>query len=127
MSEARPMKSLVAVVTGGASGIGAAVVRKLVNDGGRVAIVDLNEQLGQALAHELGERTSFFKSSVLDEAALLVVGEQVAQKWGSANALVCCAGIPQVPKSVEQFPLPEWSRILESHATGTYAACRVFG
>jgi NAD(P)-dependent dehydrogenase (short-subunit alcohol dehydrogenase family) len=121
------MKSLVAVVTGGASGIGAAVARKLVNDGGRVAIVDLNERLGQALAQELGERTSFFKSSVLDEAALLAVGEQVAQKWGAANALVCCAGIPQVPKSVEQFPLQEWSRILESHATGTYAACRVFG
>jgi NAD(P)-dependent dehydrogenase (short-subunit alcohol dehydrogenase family) len=121
------MKSLVAVVTGGASGIGAAVARKLVNDGGRVAIVDLNEHLGQALAQELGERTSFFKSSVLDEAALLAIGEQVAQKWGSANALVCCAGIPQVPKSVEQFPLQEWSRILESHATGTYAACRVFG
>lgn len=121
------MKSLVAVVTGGASGIGAAVARKLVNDGGRVAIVDLNEPLGQALAQELGERTSFFKSSVLDEAALLAVGEQVSQKWGSANALVCCAGIPQVPKSVEQFPLQEWSRILESHATGTYAACRVFG
>jgi NAD(P)-dependent dehydrogenase (short-subunit alcohol dehydrogenase family) len=121
------MKSLIAVVTGGASGIGAAVARKLVNDGGRVAIVDLNEQLGRALAQELGECTSFFKSSVLDEAGLLAVGEQVAQKWGSANALVCCAGIPQVPKSVEQFPLQEWSRILESHATGTYAACRVFG
>jgi NAD(P)-dependent dehydrogenase (short-subunit alcohol dehydrogenase family) len=125
--EASSMKGNVAIVTGGASGIGAAVARKLVADGGRVAIVDLNEQLGDALAAELGERALFFKSSVLDEAALEAVGEQVAQKWVSANALVCCAGIPQVPKPVEQFSLQEWSRILESHATGTYAACRVFG
>jgi NAD(P)-dependent dehydrogenase (short-subunit alcohol dehydrogenase family) len=121
------MKSLVAIVTGGASGIGAAVARKLVADGGRVAVVDLNEQLGQALVHELGERTSFCKCSVLDEAALQAVGEQAAKNWGPVNALVCCAGIPQVPKPAEQFPLQEWSRILESHATGTYAACRVFG
>jgi NAD(P)-dependent dehydrogenase (short-subunit alcohol dehydrogenase family) len=121
------MKSVVAVVTGGASGIGAAVVRKIVADGGRVAVVDLNEALGNELVRELGQSASFSKASVLDETALQTVGDQVAEKWGSANALVCCAGIPQVPKPVERCSLQEWSRILESHATGTYAACRVFG
>ena len=121
------MNSLVAVVTGGASGIGAAVARKIVADGGCVAIVDLNEALGGELATELGSAALFVKASVLDETALHTVGDRVAQKWVSANALVCCAGIPQVPKPVEQFSLGEWSRILESHATGTYAACRVFG
>jgi NAD(P)-dependent dehydrogenase (short-subunit alcohol dehydrogenase family) len=121
------MKDLVAVVTGGASGIGAAVVRHIIAGGGRAAIVDLNDVMADALVKELGAGALAFKASVLDEPELESVNEEVGKRWGAANALVCCAGIPQVPKPIEQFSLQEWSRILDSHATGTYAACRVFG
>jgi NAD(P)-dependent dehydrogenase (short-subunit alcohol dehydrogenase family) len=121
------MSGLVALVTGGASGIGAAVVRQIVEDGGCAGIVDLNETLASSLVSELGSQVISFKGSVLNEADLGSAHDRIEQKFGAVNALVCCAGIPQVPKAVEDFGLEEWTRVLSSHLTGTFAACRVTG
>jgi NAD(P)-dependent dehydrogenase (short-subunit alcohol dehydrogenase family) len=121
------MSDLVAIVTGGASGIGAAVVRQIVELGGRAAIFDLNEDLANTLAAELGPRAMACKGSVLSEPDLESANEVVGKAFGAVNSLVCCAGIPQVPKSAEDFSLAEWTRILESHLTGTFAACRIIG
>ena len=61
--------SRVFLITGGASGLGAATVRMLVAAGGRVAIADLNRAAGEALAAELGEATQFVFTDVADEAS----------------------------------------------------------
>lgn len=121
-------ENMVAVVTGGASGIGAAVARRIVAAGGRVGILDLNEEAASALAHELGPRACAAPADVLDEARLAQALATVEKHLhAEVDALVCCAGIPQVPRTIEDWPTAEFQRIVDSHLTGTYASCRIIG
>lgn len=118
---------ITAIVTGGASGIGAATARRIVAGGGRVGILDLNADAARALAQELGAQACAEAGDVLDEAALKVSLAAVESRLGEVNALVCCAGIAQVPRPIEDWPVADFRRIVESHLTGTYASCRVIG
>ena len=118
---------LIAVVTGGASGIGAATARRIVADGGAVGILDLNADAAHRLAEDLGARAVAATADVLDENALTEATERVERALGAVNTLVCCAGIPQVPTPIEDWPTSEFRRIVDSHLTGTYATCRVVG
>jgi NAD(P)-dependent dehydrogenase (short-subunit alcohol dehydrogenase family) len=121
------MQRTVAIVTGGASGIGAAVVKQIVGDDGCAGIFDLNAPLAETLAKDLGSASLAVPGSVLSEDDLDRARAQVEEKFGPINALVCAAGIPQVPARIEEFALSEWTQILESHLTGTFAACRIIG
>jgi NAD(P)-dependent dehydrogenase (short-subunit alcohol dehydrogenase family) len=118
---------LTALITGGASGIGAAVVRRIVAGGGRAGIVDLDLERARTLAAELGERAFATSADVLDEDATTTATEAVEGALGPVDALVCCAGIPQVPKAIEDWPAAEFRRIVDSHLTGTYVSCRIVG
>lgn len=118
---------ITAIVTGGASGIGAATVRRIVAGGGRAGVFDLTAEPAEALCLELGESTCAAIGSVLDEAALHAGLASVESRLGPVNALVCCAGIAQVPRAIEDWPVEDFRRIVESHLTGTYASCRVIG
>ncbi len=118
---------ITAIVTGGASGIGAATVRRIVAGGGRAGILDLNVEAARALANELGEAACSAAGDVLDEDALQAALTLVESRLGEVNALICCAGIAQVPRAIEDWPVAEFRRIVESHLTGTYASCRVIG
>ncbi len=87
ISEAR------AVVTGGASGLGNAVARHIVANGGRVAMLDVQEGPGQAAVAELGTSASFVRCDVTSEDEVGAAMESARQKLGSINLLVNCAGI----------------------------------
>ncbi len=82
-----------AVVTGGASGLGNAVARHIVANGGRVAMLDVQEGPGQAAAAELGASASFIKCDVTSEAEVVAAMETARQRLGSINLLVNCAGV----------------------------------
>ncbi len=82
-----------AVVTGGASGLGLAVARNIVRNGGRVALLDVNDKAGPTVAHELGCDTCYIHTDVSSEAAVeRAVGEAI-QALGGLNLAVNCAGI----------------------------------
>jgi NAD(P)-dependent dehydrogenase (short-subunit alcohol dehydrogenase family) len=121
------MQALSVVVTGGASGIGAAVCRQVVDGGGHVAILDLNLDAAEALRAELGMRAYAARANVLDEADLMATHRVLANELPPINGLVNCAGIAQVPKPIEEYPTEDWARVVESHLKGTYISCRVFG
>jgi len=87
ISEAR------AVVTGGASGLGNAVARYIVANGGRVAMLDVQEGAGQAAAAELGQAAAFVKCDVTSEAEVVAAMESARERLGAINLLVNCAGI----------------------------------
>jgi NAD(P)-dependent dehydrogenase (short-subunit alcohol dehydrogenase family) len=81
----------LAIVTGGASGLGRAVAERVIAAGGKVAILDLQEAAGQAAAKEIG--ASFFKCDVSVEAQVVAAVDAAHQALGGINLLVNCAGI----------------------------------
>jgi NAD(P)-dependent dehydrogenase (short-subunit alcohol dehydrogenase family) len=92
--------SIAAVVTGGASGLGEASARALAAKGARVAIFDLNEQRGQAVAKDIGG--TFCKVDVSDEASVDAGFAQARAAHGQERVLVCCAGIGTIGKTVRR-------------------------
>lgn len=77
-----------ALVTGGASGIGATIVRGFVRNGARVAVLDLDVAAGEALAREPGEQVLFLRCDLTDIAALRAAVAAVEQRFGPVRALV---------------------------------------
>jgi NAD(P)-dependent dehydrogenase (short-subunit alcohol dehydrogenase family) len=82
-----------AVVTGGASGLGAAVASHVASKGGKVVIVDVQEGPGQATAAKLGANASFLRCDVTSEAEVNSTMETAASRMGGLNLLVNCAGV----------------------------------
>jgi 3-oxoacyl-[acyl-carrier protein] reductase len=87
------LKNQVAIITGGAAGIGKATAKKFAAEGARVIICDLNEESGTSTAKELGSETTFMKVNVADRKAVQVMVEQVYQQFGRLDILVNNAGV----------------------------------
>jgi NAD(P)-dependent dehydrogenase (short-subunit alcohol dehydrogenase family) len=87
------MNDVRAVVTGAASGLGNAVARHIIAQGGRVTILDVQEGPGNAAAAELGAHASFVKCDVTSEAEINAAMDAARTKMGAINLLVNCAGV----------------------------------
>jgi NAD(P)-dependent dehydrogenase (short-subunit alcohol dehydrogenase family) len=87
------LSKLKAVVSGGASGLGNAVARRIVAEGGQVAILDVNATQGLEAAAALGERARFFRTDVSNEAEVNAGVDAAAEAFGGLNLAVSCAGI----------------------------------
>jgi NAD(P)-dependent dehydrogenase (short-subunit alcohol dehydrogenase family) len=116
------LQNISAIVTGGASGLGGATAELLAAQGVKVAIFDLNEELGQAHAAKIGGK--FFKVNVTDEASVSegIAGAEAAH--GIARVLVNCAGIATAAKTVGReftpHPLDQFRRTIEINLIGTF-------
>ena len=82
-----------AVVTGGASGLGFAVAKHLVAHGAKVALLDVNDDKGNAAAQELGASASYFRTDVTSEEGVSAALKDAQAKLGGLNVVVSCAGI----------------------------------
>lgn len=117
-----------ALVTGGASGLGEAVVRRLVTAGAHVVIVDRDEARGAALATELGANTSFAKADVTSQAD---VEAAVAQAMGRAplRAVVNCAGVGfamrTLGKDGSPHPADIFEKVIHINLLGTFNVLRI--
>lgn len=111
-----------AIVTGGASGLGAATVRRLAAAGARVAIFDLSEAQGHALAADV--KGLFVRVDVTDEAQVAAALDAAESAHGTARILVNCAGIGPPAKAVDRdgvpLPLAEFRKVLDVNLTGTF-------
>lgn len=92
------LQGLSAVVTGGASGLGAATVRRLHQQGTKVVIADRNEEVGQALAQELGAGVLFANVDVTDEATMNAAFDLATEQHGGVHISVNCAGVGMAQK-----------------------------
>jgi len=123
------IKNKVAIVTGGASGLGEGTLRKLVDGGARVAIFDMNEQLGQALATEFPNRVIFCRVDVTDEASAQAGIAATLAAFGAVHICVNCAGIPgALGRTVSKkgpYPLAEFRRVLDINLVGTFNVARL--
>jgi NAD(P)-dependent dehydrogenase (short-subunit alcohol dehydrogenase family) len=82
-----------AIITGGASGLGLAAARRIVGDGGRVALFDVNAERGAEAVAELGAAASFHLADVTDEPGIVACVEAAQAAMGGLNAVVNCAGV----------------------------------
>ncbi len=117
----------VFVVTGGASGLGAATVRLLVAQGGKVVIADVTVDKGQSLAGELGAATRFVKCDVTSEAdGKAAIG--AALDLGTLRGLVNCAGVAPGEKTVGKdgpHRLESFARAVNINLVGTFNMIRL--
>jgi len=119
------MARKLAVVTGGASGIGEATVRRFAQDGFAVAIVDVNDANGEALAKSLPE-ARYYHCDVSDLAAQEAVAARIEAEMGVAQALVTCAGIIPNTESVMDMDLEAHKRMWDVNYNGTLYTIRTF-
>lgn len=118
----------VAVISGGASGLGEASVRKLVADGAKVAVLDLNETQGRKLVSELGPAAVFLAADVSDEKSVQTALDQVLAEFGALHIAVSCAGVGTPMKVIGQegpMPIAEFNRTLQINLVGTMNVVRL--
>ncbi|HEX7873677.1 MAG TPA: SDR family NAD(P)-dependent oxidoreductase [Sphingobium sp.] len=116
------IKGVAAIVTGGASGLGNATAKKLAEQGAKVAIFDLNEELGEAKAKEIGGL--FVKVNVADDASVAEGIAAAEAAHGTARILVNCAGIAPAVKTVGKenapHPLDTFAKTITVNLIGTF-------
>lgn len=118
-----PRESPVAIVTGGARGIGAECVRALHADGMRVVVADVLEGKGAALAEEIGDDVAFQRLDVADESGWKKLVREVRASYGSIDVLVNNAGIANMA-AIEDFSTAKWNAVLAVNLTGVFFGCR---
>ena len=118
----------VALVTGGASGLGEATVRKLVSEGGRVVIVDLNADRGKKLAAELGDQAAYVQADVSDADEVQAAVER-ATAMGTLRAAINCAGIGFGMRTIGKDGTPHdlgvFQKVISVNLIGTFNLLRL--
>jgi NAD(P)-dependent dehydrogenase (short-subunit alcohol dehydrogenase family) len=122
------LKGSTFIVTGGASGLGAATVRMVVDGGGMAVIADLKEAEGQALATELGRAARFVRTDVADETSMGAAVAAAMDGYGGLQGLVNCAGIVHGEKVVGKegpHSLSGFARTISINLVGMFNAIRL--
>ena len=118
------IKDAVAVVTGGASGLGLATTKRLLDAGAQVVVIDLK---GEEAVAELGDRAKFVATDVTDEAGVSKALD-VAESLGSLRINVNCAGIGNAIKTLSKdgpFPLEQFKKVVGVNLIGTFNVLRL--
>lgn len=123
------LNGTVAIVTGGASGLGEATVTRIVEGGGYASILDLSEEKGAALTEKLGsDRTLFVKTNVASEEDVISAINQTIEKFGAIHAAINCAGIGIADRVVGRegpHDLRKFSKVIEVNLIGTFNVIRL--
>ena len=123
------LQGKVAIVTGGASGLGQATVEAYVARGAKVAIFDMNEERGNALVEQLGtDNAAFFSVNVADEASATAAVAGVVEKFGALHICNNFAGIASAAKTLGRdgpFPFAEFTKVINVNLVGTFNVSRL--
>ena len=122
------IKGSVAVVTGGASGLGEATVRKYVESGCKVSILDLQAEKGRHLADELGDDAIFCMTDDTDEQSVQQAMAKTVDSFGGVHVAVNCAGVGDAAKVLGKkgpMPMDHFSRVVKINLVGTMNVIRL--
>ena len=95
----------VAIITGGASGIGEGTVRRFAGEGARVVIADVQQERGEQLAEELGPNTAFCKTDVTQEAQIAESVDLAMSRWGRLDVMFNNAGMGGVSGPIDELDM----------------------
>ena len=112
-----------AIITGGASGLGRAVAKRFVAEGGKVALWDVNADWLADVAGEVGAAHTALVD-VSNPAAVANAAAETAQALGRIDVLVCSAGITGATAPVHEYPLDSWERVVAINLNGLFYCCR---
>ncbi len=121
------IKDAVAVVTGGASGLGLATTKALLDEGAKVVILDLPSSNGDEVAKELGDAVRFAPADVTDEEAVTKAFD-LAETLGTVRIVVNCAGTGDAIRVLGKggvYPLNKFARIVNINLVGTFNVLRL--
>jgi 3-hydroxyacyl-CoA dehydrogenase/3-hydroxy-2-methylbutyryl-CoA dehydrogenase len=118
------------IVTGGASGLGEAVVRRCVTDGAKVSIFDISAELGNKIVEELGkENVAFFKVNIIDEKSVQESLEGGIKAFGAIRAVIQCAGIAAPCRVISSrgvvHTLKSFEHVVNVNLIGTFNVLRL--
>ena len=117
---ANDLSGKVAVVTGGASGIGEACVRQLYAEGASVLIADLREEPARELAESLGDRAIATQVDIANHDSCEAMVALAVKRFGRLDIAVNNAGISSPPVSIVDLPVEDWRRILSINLDGQF-------
>lgn len=112
-------KEKVAVITGGASGIGLATAKNLLSKGANVVLVDWNEDVSR-IAENLNERALGIRCDVSSDTDVKKCVEDIIKKYGHINYLVANAGIGGGPNKAHEVSIDEWNKVIGVNQTGIF-------
>lgn len=121
-----PLTDKVAMVTGGGSGIGAAIVAAFATKGARVAVVDLDAEAASARAAEAGSDNRGFACDVADPASVTATVDSVVAAFGRIDILVNSAGVVMLAPA-EDLELEAWTKTIDINLKGTFLVCQGVG
>jgi len=122
------IKGLVALVTGGASGLGEATVEVLHARGAKVAVFDLNVEAGEVLCRRLGDGAIFAKVDVTDSASAEEGIKKTIETFGALHICVNCAGVADSGKTLGKnvpLPLESFKKVIDINLNGTFNVLRL--
>ena len=118
------LQGKTAIVTGGASGFGAGIIRKFVAEGAQVMIADVNTALAQDLKQEMGAHAIVATANVADGASVQAMAAQAVAAWGHIDILVNNAGITHLPSPMEEVSEHDFDRVFAVNCKSVYLTAR---
>ena len=122
------LQNKVAVITGGASGLGEATVRRFVAQGAKVAIFDMNAERGNAIVAELGDAVIYQNVNVTDEASVKAGIDATVQAFGGIHICSNYAGVADAAKTLSKkgaFPLDLFNKVISINLVGSFNVLRL--
>jgi NAD(P)-dependent dehydrogenase (short-subunit alcohol dehydrogenase family) len=126
------LENSVALITGGASGLGEATARLFIQNGAKVIVMDLNEQLGQQFQDEFSDQVIFIKTDIVSELQVQTALEKGIEKFGFISIVINCAGIAPVGKTLGKsngiygpHALDLFSKTIQINLIGTFNVIRL--
>lgn len=121
------LQNVIALITGGASGLGAGTAIRFVDQGARVVILDRDADKGAPLAADLGESARFVKADVCSEHEVAAALELCSAEFGRLNVLINCAGIGLAIRTTSSrgpHPLELFERVIRVNLVGSFNCIR---
>ena len=118
------LEGKAAIVTGGASGFGAGIVRKFIAEGARVMIADINGAAAEAFAKELGDSAIGLQVDVSKDESVAAMAKAALQAFGQVDILVNNAGVTHLPAAMEDVSESDFDRVISVNVKSVYLTAK---